>query len=182
MNLSDKQYGLLFAIRRSIRYHDRRRAFFDRLHRLTGVLTILLAGGVLFELAGTGSTAWWLQIIGVVAAVLASFDMVIGYAAYSVRHSNLRGCFVDLEVKIVAGDCEESTWTKYEQERLKIERDEPPIYRALDLLCHNEQCKAEGSDSQYLADISWFKALTSNFWHYSDINLNDRHKAEPATE
>jgi len=30
-------------VRRSIRYHDRRRAFFETLHRLTGALTVLLA-------------------------------------------------------------------------------------------------------------------------------------------
>jgi hypothetical protein len=32
-DMTDAQYGLLFDVRRSIRYHDRRRAFFETLHR-----------------------------------------------------------------------------------------------------------------------------------------------------
>jgi hypothetical protein len=51
-DMTDAQYGLLFDVRRSIRYHDRRRAFFETLHRITSALTILLVGWVLSSWPG----------------------------------------------------------------------------------------------------------------------------------
>lgn len=172
MNLSDLddvKYALLFDVRRSIRYHDRRRAFFERMHRVTSALTIILAGGVIFELAGTGSPALWLQAIGAVAAVLAALDMVVGYAAKANLHADLRVRFVDLEIAMLSGGLEEETWQKYLRTRLEIERDEPPVYRALDLLCHNEVCKAEGVRAN--ATVSSFQRMTSHLFTWSDISV-----------
>jgi hypothetical protein len=169
-DLNQAQYGMLFDVRRSIRYHDRRRAFFDRLHRLTNVLTILLAGGVFFELAGTGSPAVWLQCVGAGAAFLAALDMVVGYSAKSTLHTRLRSRFSDLEIAMLSGDLGPDTWAKYQQQRLQIERDEPPVYRALDLLCFNEQCAAEGASSR--AVVSGFQRATSQFYMWSNIGAS----------
>lgn len=176
MNLSalnNQQYSLLFDIRRSIRYHDRRRAFFERMHRLTGALTIILAGGVLFELAGTGSPAKWLQWISVLAASLAAVDLIVGYATRANQHAGLRTRFIDLEILILSGDAEPDIWQDYRAKRLVIERDEPPVYRALDLLCHNELCQSEGytreKHSEQFARVGWFKGFTSHLLHWSNI-------------
>lgn len=171
MNLSTldhQQYGLLFDVRRSIRYHDRRRAFFERMHRLTSALTIILAGGVIFELAGTGSPAPWLQWVGALAAILAALDMVVGYSARANLHAGLRVRFVDLEIAILAGDLDALTWQAHRQARLVIERDEPPIYRALDLLCHNELCQAEGSEPN--AIVGRFQSATSQILIWPNIS------------
>lgn len=171
--LDDTQYGLLFDIRRSIRYHDRRRAFFERLHRLTGALTIILAGGVLFELAGTGSPAVWLQCVGAVAAALAAVDMVVGYATHGNQHASLRARFIDLERAMLSAGNDAAAWEGFRQQRLAIERDEPPIYRALDLLCHNELCRAEGFTQDKHADqfarVGFLQSLTSNLLHWPNI-------------
>lgn len=170
MNLSaldDAQYGLLFDVRRSIRYHDRRRAFFERMHRVTGALTIILAGGVIFELAGTGSPALWLQVIAAGSAILAAMDIVVGYSSKANLHDGLRVRFVDLEISMLSGDLEHLTWQGHRQKRLEIEREEPPIYRALDLLCHNELCKAEGITPN--ATVGTFKQLTSQLFTWSNI-------------
>lgn len=171
--LDQHQYGLLFDVRRSIRYHDRRRAFFERLHKSTGVLTIMLAGGVLFEIAGTGSPALWLQGVGVLAAGLASLDIVVGYAARANQHAALRARFIDLEMQMLSGELEDSSWQTYRLARLAIERDEPPIYRALDLLCRNEMLCAEGykrpDASEHYAKVGTFQRLTSQLAHWSNI-------------
>ena len=171
--LDNRQYGLLFDVRRSIRYHDRRRAFYERLHRLTGALTIILAGGVLFELAGTGSPAVWLQCVGVIAAALAAVDMVVGYATHGNLHASLRARFIDLEMAMMSGDLDATSWEGYRQRRLAIERDEPPIYRALDLLCHNEVCQAEGltraKHTEQFAKVGFLQSLTSNVLHWPNI-------------
>ena len=39
--------ALLFGIQRSVRYHDRRLAYFEALHRTTSVATIVMSGVVI---------------------------------------------------------------------------------------------------------------------------------------
>jgi hypothetical protein len=172
-DLPDPHYRLLFDVRRSIRYHDRRRAFFERMHRLTSVLTIVLAGGVLFELAGTGSPALWLQVVSLFAVVLAALDMVVGYAASANLHAGLRGQFAQLEIDVLSGGIDESVWHQHQVKRLGIEADEPPVYRALDLLCHNELLTAYGfkreKKPEEFATVSRWQRATAHFFHWPDI-------------
>ena len=142
LSLDDFKYGLLFDVRRSIKYHDVRRGFYEWWHKFTNVVTILMAGSVLFDIAKDGSSAWWLTLLGVVAAVMAIFDMVVGYSARAAGHTLLRGEFCDLERQILVGDLSDATWKKHQIRRLDIEKDEPPIYKVLDGLCRNEILKA----------------------------------------
>lgn len=165
-------FKLLFNVRRSIRYHDRRRAFYERMHQITGVLTILLAGGVLFELAGSGETVWWLKLLGLIAAVFSAIDIIIGYARQANRHADLRKRFSALEIAVNTG---EKSVADYTNDRLLIEQDEPPVYRALDLLCQNEQLVAQGYsradpvDKGYFSDLKWYEALTAHLYRWPDI-------------
>ena len=175
-SLTDTQYGLLFDVRRSARYHERRRAFFESLHRLTSFFTILLAGGVLFELAGTGSPARWLQCIGLFAAALAATDLIVGFAARATQHAGLRARFVDLEMAMARGGTDETAWQAHRLARLAIERDEPPIYRALDLLCRNEMLQAEGFSSEqqpgHFVQVGRWQRLTSQVWHWQNLSVS----------
>lgn len=168
--MDDAQYGLLFDVRRSIRYHDRRRAFFDQLHRITGALTILMAGSVLFDLGKPGQSASWLMALAVVAALLSALDMVVGYATHAALHDDLKGRFVDLERDILKGGDTQDVWTEHRLARLSIERDEPPIYRALDLLCHNEIVYAEGCDASDAKEVKFWHRWTRHFFHWPDIS------------
>lgn len=172
-DLDDAQYALLFDVRRSVRYHDRRRGFFDRLHRLTNVLTILMAGSVLYDLGKTGETAGWLVALSALAALLAALDMVVGYSAWATRHHDLKNRFCALEIDLLSGDLAPGTWQAYAVRRLQIERDEPPVYRALDLLCHNEMLIAEGITPKAKPDefstLSRWQRWTSQFWHWADV-------------
>lgn len=85
----------------------------------------------------------------------------------------LRARFIDLEMAMVSGDLSAASWEGYRQRRLAIERDEPPIYRALDLLCHNEVCQAEGftraRHTEQFAKVGFLQGLTSNVLHWPNI-------------
>jgi hypothetical protein len=50
-----KRNKLLFGVRRSIRYHMRRRRFFDRLDFWTRFLTVITGGGTVISAASEGS-------------------------------------------------------------------------------------------------------------------------------
>jgi len=171
--MSHAQYGLFFDVRRSIRYHDRRRAFFERMHQLTGALTVLLAGSVLFDIARPGDSPAWLLALAAIAAILSAFDMIVGYAAKAGLHRDLKHCFGHLEMAIVSGSADDATWQAHRMERLRIEQDEPPIYRALDLLCHNELLRADGLDESaaaaHYARLGVWHRVTRHLFHWADL-------------
>lgn len=177
MNLADlshSQYGVLFDVRRSVRYHDRRRAYFERLHQITGGLTVLLAGSVLFDLARPGTTPIWMTALAVAAALLSAWDIVVGYASKANLHRDLRARFVALEMQMLSGGADDATWGCHQQERLRIEQDEPPIYRVLDSLCHNELLAAEGFDREgngksHFVTLSRWQKVTRHLFHWGDL-------------
>lgn len=165
--MGEEQYALFFGVLRSVRYHDRRQSFFELLHRMSSGLTVLLAGSVLFELARPGQTALWMIVLAVPAAFLSAWDVVVGYANHAKLHNELKRRFITLQIAIVSEDNGIETWTKHEMERLMIERDEPPIYHALNMLCHNEMVRAEGADGAQVPVGVW-QRLTSHIFHWSD--------------
>lgn len=176
LNLSDVQYGLLFDVRRSTRYHDRRRAFYEQLHHFTSLLTILMAGSVFFDLAKSGETATWLKCLSIVAALFAAMDMVIGYSKRAALHGSLRERFAMLEIDMVGGDTTPTSWSQYQRERLVIEKDEPPIYKVLDNLCRNDLLEAEGfkrrdTPEQFFSATLW-QRLTSQIFRWDDISVD----------
>jgi hypothetical protein len=58
---------------------------------------------------------------------------------------------------------------KFSENRLAIEVDEPPILRVLDLLCHNEQARAQGEKQSELYPIRWHERLMAPW--LSDLGL-----------
>ena len=154
----------LFGVRRSVRYHDRRIAHYERLHRLTSVTTILLAGVIFMELSGANSPTWikWLAAVG---ALLGAGELVVGFARHADLHRDLKRRFVRLEIQMLKSPDN----TEAECMRLEIEADEPPIYSALDLLCHNELCAAQGADRKYLAKLTPWQSITANWLKWPDI-------------
>lgn len=175
-SISDEQYGLLFDVRRSIRYHDGRRSFYEFSHHVTNYLTILMSGSVLFDLAKDGKTATWLLVLGVFAALFAAADMVIGYSKHAGIHGSLRERFATLEIQMLSGETDEAAWRRYQHERLIIEKDEPAIYKALDALCRNELLVAEGHSKiynpQYFAKVGSFAQFTRNLFQWNNIKLS----------
>lgn len=177
LNISHEQYGLLFDVRRSVRYHDRRRAFYEQLHHFTSFLTILMAGSVFFDLAKPGETAGWLLGISVLAAIFAALDMVIGYSKRASLHNNLRERFALLEIDMVMGDTEEATWSNYWRDRLMIEKDEPPLYKVLDGLCRNELLEAEGykrktNSDQFFDSATCWQVITAQLFRWENVSTD----------
>jgi len=184
-DLSEEQHALWFSVRRSGRYHDRRLNFFTRLHQITGGLTVLLSGSVIFDVARPGNSPWWLLTIAFVLACLAAWDIVVGYSSLANMHRELKRRWADLEIKLIQGDRDEATWKAYHIERLVIEKDEPPIYKALDVLCHQDLMIADGycqtSESMGLKVSRW-QRLTSQIIHWSNIANSQTGNATPEAD
>lgn len=164
----------LFDTQRAIRYHDQRKSFFDFMHRVTNVLTILMAGNVIFTLAlpVNGQAPWWFTAISIIAVLMAACDLVIGYSSKSALHASLRDQFIDLETEIQIAGKSEFNSADFQKKRAEIEKKEPPVYCALDAVCYNEVVRATYDRDKYrnyLLNIHWSHRLTRHFFQWKNI-------------
>ena len=167
MEAIDERDAILWDVQRSIRYHDRRRAFFDFWHRLTAAFSLIFASAAAATLMN--ATGHDIAIgAAFVVAVLSAVDLVVGTAEKARRHDDLRRRFIKLESDIQRNELPSSerlvTWR---EERLAIEMDELPIYRALDALCWNELAIATRRASP--RHIPFIQRLTAHWIRWENI-------------
>src|SRR5436309_2201047 len=149
---------LLFGVRRSIRYHNRRRRFFDGFDRLVKVLSVLGGSGAVVAITAKHPAAG--VIFAAVVAILSAISLVWAPAQAARLYQDLARRFADLEYRIKrAGNVTPEQLNEFEAERLLIEADEPPIMRVLDIVCHNELCEAMGLDECELYKVGPVQSL-----------------------
>jgi hypothetical protein len=161
---------LLFDVRRSARYHDCRVAHFQMLQRMTNVSTILLSGVVIMDLFGA-EIIRPIKIVAALTAVFGAFDLVIGFGKCADVHRDLKRRFLALERKSLGLTGESPQ--RGTLERLEIEAEEPPAYRALDTMCHNQMLLSQRLPDQELAanlrSLPWYVELTANWFKWNNI-------------
>ncbi|MCS6316762.1 MAG: hypothetical protein H8K05_03070 [Nitrospira sp.] len=154
--LSDQRHALLFGIRRSARYHLRRRGFFELWHATTNFIGIASGSAAVVAVVKDFPTV--AASLAVLVALASAFDLVIGTAEMARKHSDLAKRFILLEKEIeLAGDLTEVNLQVHTAKRLEIESDEPPILRTLDRICHNELCRAMGEPPESYKQIPWLE-------------------------
>lgn len=150
----------LFAIRRSARYHDRRATHYDRLHRSTNIVMVLLSGVVMMDFIGA-EIPLLLKVVAVAGALLSAGDLVIGFSRGANLHRNLKRSFILLEKDAIEASVD---LARLKVRRLVIESEEPDIFRALDLLCHIETCAALGKTIAVY--VPWYMRATCQWLHW----------------
>lgn len=163
------QDALSFSIEKSLRYHQRRRAHFERLNRGT-MLGVILSGSAAFAQIQS-------QVAGLAATVLGALDLVLGFSAQARDHQILHQRFTRLAqaVRSVPDGTPEqvAAWTR---ERLDIEADEPPVLWALEADCYNEVCRTLGREDAVVRIAFWRRALRN--WRSFDASyFPPRHQA-----
>lgn len=137
-------YEQLFGVRRSVRYHQRRRSYFESWHGCIAALQVVSGSSAFAGLLAEGAV---LNTIGIslapVPPLLAAIDLVFGTTRRATLHAGLGRQFSQLEADMVPheADCESTTpeeLAKFIRRRLAIEADEPPKLRVVDLLSHND--------------------------------------------
>lgn len=156
---------LLFGVRRSVRYHERRRDFFETWNLATSAISLLFGSAALYSLLrNCEALLLWSALIVTVASIL---DLVVGTSRMAHLHSDLGRRFIDLEKQMVLqGTATGDSLKQICAARLDIEKDEPPVKRALDVLCYNELVYAMGYDEKYYRRVGFFKRLTAHIWNW----------------
>ena len=169
MASSNDHFDLLFGVRRSIRYHSKRQAFYERLDRLSDFTLLLLGSGtVVLVLQAYPKLA---VAAGFCVAFISGLRHVYSYGAKAGLHARFVRDFTQLERRLCT-DASDETVASVRQERLDLEAAEPPVMRVLDTICHNDLLVAMGLDSQdQRVHLPWYIRLTANFFSYPNRRL-----------
>lgn len=157
----------MFSVRRSRRYHLHRERFFGRLNFLTGFFTALTGSATFaFVLADWERTS---VVLALATAVFGAIELAGQTTMRARLHNNLVASFTSLERDMVlAGDeISAKQLREFTARRLDMEIKEPPPYKVLDVMCHNEEVIARGYPKRHLKEIAWWQRLAA-----SVIDLN----------
>jgi hypothetical protein len=161
---------LLFNVRLSIRYHNRRRSFFDTVNLAASFIAVVFGSAAIAAL-------WSKWPDGAVyAAALVSLvsgaNLVLRSSERARQHHELARRFIELEQKVLPAS--EGEFFELYKQKLQIESDEPPGLGVLMIVCHNEQISAEGLAPSRLVWLRWWQRLFAPI-----IDLPPRPEAPP---
>src|SRR5213078_3088647 len=88
LELQRRQRKLLFAVRRSVRYHARRRRFFSRFGKFTTFFATVGGVGTVASLMGEAHR-WVTLIYGALAGFFSTIDLVVGSNEGAQLHADL---------------------------------------------------------------------------------------------
>lgn len=158
--------GLRFGVEKSLRYHQRRRAHYERLHRYL-MLGVLLSGSAAFGDV-FGEPKWF----GLISATLGALDLVFSFSMRVRDHEILHRRFTDLARSMTrtaaptAADVQR--WTDARQE---IETEEPPVYWAVEASCYNEVSIAWGREKHGLVKLTTWQKAMMNWFTFDKVEM-----------
>ena len=166
-----KWHNLLFGVRRSIRYHARRRMFFDRCRQFTSAVGVIFGSATIFTLLNNMNPLYP-AIAAAVVTVFFAIDLVVGTAAEARLHDDLCRRFIELERQMeLAAVIDAQSLAKFTAARLEIEAGEPPVHRVLDLMCHNELLHAMGYERNQFVRIRFYQRWLAPFFDVQDHKI-----------
>jgi hypothetical protein len=172
--LAKRVDALNFAVEKSLRYHQRRRAAYDFRHKFV-MFAIILLGSAAFGkvLGGMSSAEQWL---GLMIAGIAALDLVAGFSHKARDHEVLHRGFSDMAVEIRRTiEKTEEDYGKWLAWRVRFEAEEPPIYWALEASCDNEVTAAWGRDeTEGLVPLGWRHHIFMNWYRFDKTEFPPR--------
>lgn len=169
-DLADRWHDMQFGVRRSIRYHQRRRGFFDRIDQFSNMLSVIFGSAAIYGILEQDFKALALAASALVT-ILAAINLVIGSAQRARAHSDFARRYVELEKRMLAKPSEEE-YLRVAEERLGIEAEEPPVLHVLNSICHNETMRAMGYKKEELAQIGWFQRLVAPVFDFCEHSIH----------
>ena len=174
-DISDKYHDLLFSVKRSAKYHKKRQQFFEWYERFIKIIITLSSLGIFITILSKMGEAFTL-VVSAIVAFFATIDLIVRTSDSARLHSDLARRFLNLEKNMIQEDDKNISDKKlksFQVERLEIESDEPAKKAILDIICHNELCKAMGYSVDEQVNLRFYQRWAAN---YCDIGLQSTSK------
>ena len=154
---------LLFGIRRSVRYHRHRERFLDWISNTFKVATAVAGSATVVSLLAKAGP-WWPEAAATLTALFSAFDIVVAPGRTARLHNDLARDFIGLEKDTLGAGSglSREDLVALEARRLDIEANEPPHYRVLNMICHNELVRALGESPEHYVDVWCFQRWLAN--------------------
>lgn len=140
---------LLFHVHCSIKYHARRRRFFENVNNMALFAAFLFSTATMSSLldvpaGASGLLALLPDLPAVATSVLIGLSLVGRVGTKANDHNDLKRRFIRLQQRMERerAEMDEAAVGKLVEERLAIEADEPPINRVVQAQCYNEVVKS----------------------------------------
>jgi len=160
MDNATSQHHLLYNVRLGIRYHMHRQAFFERWHRLTGIIS--LAGGST-AVVSVLANPMLAKAAGAAIALSQAVDLMVDTRKQAELHRDLRRRYTLLEPRLTDTHLEQSELATINENIKNIEIEEPPIKHWLMGLCQNETLtvmgRSQATDPESWTHIGWIRRL-----------------------
>lgn len=153
----DGYYDVCFSVERCRRYHAKMQAYYDWCYNLTRAATALTGTASFFALLAGGTEI--AKYLTAVVAAAASLDSVFRFDRKARLHEGLSRRFTDLGAKIAGWEPVPQNLKKARADRLRIERDEPPVRRLIDLQAQNEETRARGIPEDRCVPLSGWQRM-----------------------
>ena len=161
---------LLFHVHCSIKYHARRRRFFENVNNAALFVAFLFSTATMSSLLDTpagasGLLAFLGELPAVATSVLIGISLVGRVGTKANDHNDLKRRFIRLQQRMERerGEVNEAAVGKLVEERLAIEADEPPINRVVQARCYNEVVKSlktvQDTDKRFIKIRWWHRTL-----------------------
>ncbi len=162
-SLDDKTYKLLFSVRRSVRYHDRRRRFYEVWNTVTVAAATIGGSAAVVGFLYEAAPDWLPAAISAFIAVVGAIDLSVGTARRADHHGSLARQFIAVEREFAHGrSLDDDEHERLVGERLRIEATEPTVLRLLDVLCHYELLRSLG-DADKHPSVPWHRRLLAHW-------------------
>ena len=161
----DPYYVVSIGVHKSRRYHMKMCAFYQSMNDFVLGANAILGASAFMALLGGKNTLLAQILIGIVAALSAT-DNVLGFGKKSKLHADLGRQFTDLAANMALWDADKQNYRKACAERIKIEKDEPPIRRLVDLEARNDELRCRGYSDKDMVPLNWFQRTFGRLWTF----------------
>lgn len=174
--IAKQKFKLHYGVRRSVRYHNARRQFFEQLDRISNGLALFFGSSA----AAAALNYHFVALVsGALVALVSTINLVLGSTTNARVHQDLASSLVELETRIIAKTDDETTerdLADWKADRRKIEAAEPPTMKALDVMMHNELIVSGFSKAKNkeIIKLTTWQRLACNFLGFNGVDWNSQ--------
>lgn len=152
----NEHHNLTYNVRLGVRYHMKRQAFFERWHRLTGIVSLVGGSSAVVAIASSTNNITAAALAATIA-IAQCIDLIVDTRKNADLHRDLRCRYTGLEAKLLKSTAKNSEYLEAITQEVKIiERDEPPLKITLMNVCQNELIQFMGYKKEECSE-SWSK-------------------------
>lgn len=159
-----KRWDILWNTRLGVRYHMHLQNFYSKAGKFITVFSLVTSSAAFVTIYQNNTTC--AKVLACLVTLAQILDLVVDTKGRSLFHASLRQKYLYLESDIIAKEeHSEDELTTFQQRRISIEIEEPPIMNSVIDLCHNELVKVHNCGDDKLEKMDAWPSIKA--WFFS---------------